>query len=72
MYHYQHRNRKNMIPKHQGVDNTLVISVLASIAGALLAWNCIIVYDIQKDVKEIKTTVNDMRQSYLDYKKDLK
>ena len=52
-----------MIRKHQGVDNTLVISVLASIAGALLAWNCIIVYDIQKDVKEIKTTVNTMHKT---------
>jgi cell division protein FtsL len=61
-----------MIHKKQDVDNTLVISVLASIAAGLLVWNCIIVYDIQKDVKEIKTTVNDMRQSYLDYKKDLK
>ena len=50
--------------KHkQDVDNALVISVLAAIAGALLAWNCIVVYDIQKDVKEIKTTVNTMHKT---------
>ena len=50
--------------KHkQEVDNGLVIAVLAAIAGALLAWNCIVVYDIQKDVKEIKTTVNTMHKT---------
>jgi hypothetical protein len=47
----------------QEVDNALVISVLAATAGALLAWNCIVVYDIQKDVKEIKTTVNTMHKT---------
>ena len=45
----------------QEVDNALVISVLAATAGALLA--CIVVYDIQKDVKEIKTTVNTMHKT---------
>tara|TARA_B100000780_G_scaffold177515_1_gene124464 strand:- start:912 stop:1124 length:213 start_codon:yes stop_codon:yes gene_type:complete len=52
-----------MIQKKHEVDNALVISVLAAIAGALLAWNCIVVYDIQKDVKEIKTTVNTMHKT---------
>ena len=50
--------------KHkQEVDNGLVIAVLAAIAGALLAWNCIVVYDIKKDVKEIKTTVVTMHKT---------
>ena len=52
-----------MIQKKHEVDNALVISVLAAIAGALLAWNCIVVYDIQKDVKEIKTTVDTMNKT---------
>ena len=50
--------------KQHDVDNGLVITVFASISAVLLAWTCLIVYDIKRDVKEIKTTVNEMRQTY--------
>jgi len=50
--------------KQHDVDNGLVITVFASISAVLLAWTCLIVYDIKRDVKEIKTTVNEMHQTY--------
>ena len=50
--------------KQHDVDNGLVITVFASISAVLLAWTCLVVYDIKRDVKEIKTTVNEMRQTY--------
>ena len=48
----------------QKVDDTLFLGVLAAITLALLIWTCIVVNDIQQDVKEIKITVNDMHQTY--------
>ncbi len=50
--------------KQHEVDNGLLITVFASISAVLLVWTCLVVYDIKRDVKEIKTTVNDMRQTY--------
>ena len=29
----------------------------------MLAWNCLVIYDIKRDVKQIKITVNDMHET---------
>ncbi len=52
-----------MIKNKQNVENGLVISVFASILLVLLAWNCLAIYDIKRDVKQIKITVNDMHET---------
>jgi len=48
----------------QKVDDTLFLGVLAAITLTLLLWTSLVVYDIKRDVKEIKITVDDMRQTY--------
>ena len=50
--------------KQSDVDIGLLITVCGAIISVLLAWACLVVYDIKRDVKEIKTTVNEMRQTY--------
>ena len=47
----------------QDVENGLVIIVFAAISSVLLAWNCLVIYDIKRDVKQIKITVNDMHET---------
>jgi hypothetical protein len=29
----------------------------------LLAWNCLVIYDIKRDVKQIKITVNSIHET---------
>ena len=53
----------HMIKNKLDVDNGLVITVFAAISSVMLAWNCLVIYDIKKDVKQIKITVNDMHET---------
>ena len=52
-----------MIKNKLDVDNGLVITVFAAISSVMLAWNCLVIYDIKRDVKQIKITVNDMHET---------
>jgi hypothetical protein len=51
-----------MIKKSQKVDDTLFLGVIAGTTLALLIWTSIVVYDIQQDVKEIRGTLDTMRE----------
>tara|TARA_B100000795_G_scaffold247056_1_gene213104 strand:+ start:871 stop:1137 length:267 start_codon:yes stop_codon:yes gene_type:complete len=53
----------HMIKNKLDVDNGLVITVFAAISSVMLAWNCLVIYDIKRDVKQIKITVNDMHET---------
>ena len=53
----------HMIKNKLDVDNGLVITVFAAISAVMLAWNCLVIYDIKRDVKQIKITVNDMHET---------
>jgi len=52
-----------MIKKSQKVDDTLFLGVIAGATLALLIWTSIVVYDIQQDVKDIRGTLDTMRET---------
>ena len=52
-----------MRKKSQEVDDTLFLGVITAITLALLLWAGIVIHDTQKDVKEIKTTVDTMHKT---------
>ena len=52
-----------MIKKSQKVDDTLFLGVIAGATLALLIWTSIVVYDIQQDVKDIRGTLDPMRET---------
>jgi len=52
-----------MRKKSQEVDDTLFLGVITGITLALLLWAGIVIHDTQKDVKEIKTTVDTMHKT---------
>ena len=52
-----------MRKKSQEVDDTLFLGVITAITLALLLWVGIVMHDTQKDVKEIKTTVDTMHKT---------
>ena len=53
----------HMIKNKLDVENELVITVFAVISSVLLAWNCLVIYDIKRDVKQIKITVNSIHET---------
>jgi|TARA_B110000196_G_scaffold300723_1_gene294291 hypothetical protein len=52
-----------MIKKVKKVDDKVVLSVLIGMVLALLMWTCIVVYDIQKDVKDIRATLDSIQET---------
>jgi hypothetical protein len=46
------------------VDDVLVLSVLAGATLAMMLWICIVVYDIQTDLKEIHNTLDIMEKTF--------
>ena len=52
-----------MIKKSQKVDDTLFLGVITGATLALLIWTSIVVYDIQQDVKDIRGTLDTMRET---------
>ena len=52
-----------MRKKSQEVDDTLFLGVITAITLALLLWVGIVIHDTQKDVKEIKITVDTMHKT---------
>ena len=44
-------------------ESELVITVLSGAILAILLWMCIVVYDIQTDLKEIHKTLNTMEDT---------
>ena len=46
------------------VDDTLLLSVLAGATLAMMLWICIVVYDIQTDLKEIHNTLDIMEKTF--------
>jgi len=52
-----------MRKKSQEVDDTLFLGVITGITLALLLWVGIVIHDTQKDVKEIKITVDTMHKT---------
>ena len=52
-----------MIKKSNTVDDTLFLGVIAGITLATLLWVCMVVYDIQQDVKDIRGTLDTMRET---------
>jgi len=52
-----------MIKKSNKVDDTLFLGVITGITLATLLWVCMVVYDIQQDVKDIRGTLDTMRET---------
>ena len=52
-----------MIKKSNKVDDTLFLGVIAGITLATLLWVCMVVYDIQQDVNDIRGTLDTMRET---------
>jgi len=52
-----------MIKKTLKVDDILFFPVLIGMTLALLMWTCIVVYDIQKDVKDIRVTLDSIQET---------
>ena len=52
-----------MIKKSQKVDDTLFLGVIAGATLALLIWTSIVVYDIQQDVNDIRSTLGSIQET---------
>ena len=52
-----------MIKKSNTVDDTLFLGVIAGITLATLLWVCMVVYDIQQDIKDVRGTLDTMRET---------
>ena len=52
-----------MNKKSQKVDDALVVGVMCSIILAMLIWTCTAMYDIQKDVKDIRSTLDTIQET---------
>jgi len=52
-----------MINKSKDVDDTLFLGVITGATLALLIWTSIVVYDIQKDVKDIRVTLDTIQET---------
>ena len=46
------------------VDNILVFTVLLGTILAILLWICVVVIDIQRDLKEIHNTLDIMEEMF--------
>jgi len=52
-----------MIKKSNTVDDTLFLGVITGITLATLLWVCMVVYDIQQDIKDVRGTLDTMRET---------
>jgi len=52
-----------MIKKSNKVDDTLFLGVITGITLATLLWVCMVVYDIQQDIKDVRGTLDTMRET---------
>lgn len=55
-----------MNKKSQKVDDTLFLGVLSAITVAMLIWICVMINDVQKDVKDVGIQLDSMRATLIE------